>query len=138
MGWFAPRVVKPLPAETRSALIYDGFLPQEIADYIRRSEYHYWVEIKIDNTRDPETRQPTPEWRAFCDAFNEWSNSPDGLILYDCTRDSDWGGSSKEHYKSRMYCMYEQFWGFYSAAEHARFCAHFGDRVNPKPFRTAF
>lgn len=122
-----------------AGLIYDGFLPLEVARYIRESEYHYWVEILLSSERDPETREPTKRWLGFCDAFNKWANGPDGLVLYDCSRDSDWGGPEKEHYKSHCYCMYNNFWGFKSEGEHARFCARFGpELVNPQPFKTVF
>lgn len=140
--WLAYIARKPVahPAESGipnvAGLIYDGFLPLEVADYIRRSEYHHWVEILISSESDPETRVQSKRWRGFCDAFQKWADGPDGLVLYDCSRDNDWG-TGKESYKSRCYCMYGHFWGFKSEGEHARFCARFGpELVNPKPFKT--
>lgn len=103
---------------SQTKLIYDGFLSEETAGYIRGSDYGYWIEMK-----DPKSFP----WKEVSSVLKDYVEPGE-----DCMGRADVRTTKK-------YMIVENFMGIFSREEKEAIIAKFREHIRKEePFQTVF
>lgn len=103
---------------SQTKLIYDGFLSEETAGYIRGSEYGYWIEMK--------DRKTFP-WKEVDSVLKDYTVAGEDCMGNDDVR------------TTKKYMLVENFMGIASREEKEALVARFGEHIKKEePFQTVF